>query len=736
MGFVSHPLIKPDTVEAREYQESLVNAFFEKGDSLVVAPTALGKTIIAAQIIARVLEKNPDEKILFLAPTKPLAVQHINTLRSIMTLDENDFVVLTGAVSPAEREPLWNAKVIAATPQTIENDVLNGTADLKKISLMIFDEAHRAVSGYSYVFLAEHYRRMKKDGRILALTASPGSTREKIQEICSNLFITNVEMKTETDVDVAPYVHKKNITWQTVELPKEFAEVKRLLESFNREKLEELKQAGIISTYKTNGLMKRELLGIQNSLFKQADKTSETYAAIATTAMVIKASYALELLETQNVAPAIKYLRKMSREKTKSSRVMLQDIRVQKAIVELSSLEERGIEHPKIKALIDAVKKERAEGKKLIVFSHYRDMAEYLMNRLNAEGLRCEKFIGQSTKGSEKGLTQKKQIELIQKFRDNEFDVLLCTSVGEEGLDIPSVDVVVFYEPVSSEIRHIQRKGRTGRHHEGKIIILMTKGTRDEAYYWSSISREKKMKSLIKEMGSPEAKKQKTITSYFSAEEKPEKDKPVIYVDSRERASGIIRLLLDKEVMIKAKQLNVADFLLSERVAVERKEGNDFVQSIIDGRLFTQMKDLASNFERPILLIEGEIFRIRNVNDNAIRGALASVAVDYGIPIIQTKDIAESAEFLAFLAKREQFTEKREIRLQGEKRAMTIDEQQQFIVESLPGIGPTTAKELLKHFKSVEGVFDADERELREVEGVGEKRAKEIRAIIISKYSE
>ena len=739
--FVNLPLLRKDVIEKREYQEELVESFFDKGNTMIVAPTALGKTIIAAQIIAKMLEKKSDEKILFLAPTKPLAVQHYESLKKVLALPESDFVVMTGAVPPSKRKPLWNSKIITATPQTIEADIINGVAQLNKVGLIIFDEAHHAVRGYSYVFIAERYNKIKQDGLILGLTASPGATREKIQAICENLFIKNIEIKTEKDADVTPYTHKKKVEWVKVEFPEEFQEIKSNLENLISETVQKLKELNVRISTNPN---KKHLLLIQQRLLSYSNKNFQTFQAISLVSVLIKLNHLLELLETQDVKPAVDYLKKVRREKAKSSRKITEDNRVQKAMVLLESLREKEVHHPKLSKLVEIMKEEEPRNERIIIFSHYRDMAETIRKTLEKNGIKAKKFIGQATKGLEKGLTQKKQIEILNEFKEGKFKTLVCTSVGEEGLDIPNVDLIIYYEPISSEIRNIQRRGRTGRKKDGRIIILMTANTRDEAYYWISKAKEKNMKKLLREQNVLMQTKQEKENVYFNNQqtlpnfinEKEESEKPIIFVDQRERSSGIIRELVKQDAIIKAKQLNVADYLLSDRLAIERKSGNDFVQSIIDGRLFKQAKELKQNFEKPLIIIEGEIFDIRKVSDNAIRGALASLVLDFEIPVIQTRSQEETIKTLLMLARKEQFNEKREVALRGEKIAMSLTEQQQFIIESLPGIGPSMAKALLKHFKSVEGVFTASKQELKEVEKIGDKRAKEIREVISKEYEE
>src|SRR3989338_749406 len=733
-NFITHPYIRDGEIESRVYQEVLVASALTNGNTMIVAPTGLGKTNIAAMVIAKTLKDNPESKILMLAPTKPLVLQHEKSLKRVLNVTEDKFATFTGAVTPGLRQGLWNQKqVIIATPQSIENDVYNDNISLKDVALIVFDEAHRAVQGYSYVYIAESYLKKNKRPFILALTASPGASKEKIQEICANLYIQNVEIKTEQDQDVIGYVQDKTVVWKEIDFPEDFKNIQRLFDEHITQLFTQLKDMNLTLNYQTRGINKADLLKLQQYLLKIRNKNPNAYKALSVSAALMKMNHAKELFETQGLQPLRKYFRRLENDTTKASKAILEDLKIQKARVLVDRLYNNNQDHPKIKALVETAKQELETADKIIVFAHYRGMTKHLENLLKKEGIESHQFIGQATRGNDKGFTQKKQAEILDKFRAGEFSILITTSVGEEGLDLPEVDTVMFYEPVPSEIRSIQRSGRTARHRAGKVIIFITKGTKDEAYYWSSVNKEKKMKSILKGMDAKTATAQQKITEYM--EDKPEKEIAVIYTDIRERASGILKELSEiPDIRVKAKQLPVADFLVSDRVAIERKEGNDFITSIINGRIFNQAQELVSNFQRPIIIVEGEIFGIRNVHDNAIRGALTSLMVDFGIPVFQTNSVKETAEMIAFIAKREQLQQQREVRLQGEKRAFGQNEQLQFIVESLPLVGPQMAKSLLKKFGTVQNVFNAQEQELKSIENMGDKKAREIRKTLTRSY--
>ena len=722
----------------RLYQETILATCAIK-NTLVVLPTGLGKTGVALLLTAQRLVNHPQGKVVMLAPTKPLAEQHLTTFKSHIDLPDDQLVLFTGEVPPAKRQALWEtARVIFATPQGLENDVIGGKLDLSKVSLLIFDEAHRATGDYSYVFVAKQYQRKAEWPRILALTASPGSEVEKIEDVCKNLFIEAVEIRSEKDPDVAPYVQEVDLEWVRVDLPEQFQKVKRLLELVIKQRVEQLRNVGI-----TGPLMsKKELLSLQAQLHGKIAEGGEpdfdVYKAISLLAEIMKTHHALELLECQGTVPLTKYLEGLFAQaetsKVKAVKNLVQDPSFKSAFILAQNLLRDKIEHPKVAKLVDFVAKEIARDPKMkmIVFTQFRDSAVRLSEELNRiQGALAKVFVGQAKKGNT-GLSQKQQAEMLAWFRDGLFNVLIATSVAEEGLDIPKVDTVAFYEPIPSAIRHIQRRGRTGRNEKGKVVIFMTKGTREEAYSWSAKNKEKQMvhtlESLRRDLKIKLDVEQPTLQSYDTGVK--------IFADYREKSSGVVKQLVDLGVQTRLEMLGVADYVLSARAAVELKLVDDFVASIIDGRLLEQLKELKRNFERPIIIIQGErdIYGVRSVHPNAIRGMLATMMLGFGIPLIQTRDEAETAQLLLAMAKREQEEGKREFSPHADRKPMTLKEQQEYIVSALPNIGPSLARDLLKGLGSVDAVFNATEDRLKEVDGVGEKKAKAIRDIIGGKY--
>jgi len=750
MPFISHPLIKPNTVESKLYQEILSVRVLEKGNSLVVAPTALGKTVIALMVSAEILKQK--KKVLFLAPTKPLAVQHEKSMKKFLKIKDEDIVLITGATPAEKRKKLIeNAKIISATPQCVQNDSVNGKMNLDEFGLIIFDEAHRAIGNYAYVFIAEQYIKQCKKPLVLALTASPGGDEEKIQSVCRNLFVKNVEIKTHEDSDVKEYVNKINVEWVRVNLPKTFLEVKILLDNFQKKQITAMKQMGF--GIGKNYFSRKDMLIMQSSirreLLSEGQKNPILFSAISRIAALLKVAHALTMLETQGTTALNEYMQKMflDSEKATSSKavkMIVKDEGIIKAEVLVKKLIEEKIIHPKLEALQNILVKQFTSkpASKVLVFNHYRgnirEMEKYLEK---IDSIKPKRFVGQATKGNDKGMTQKVQVQTINELKEGKYNCLIASSVAEEGLDIPQVDLVVFYEPVPSEIRMIQRRGRTGRKEEGKAIILMAKNTRDEAFYYASRAKEKKMKSTLKQLQNPKAIPEKkigpqtTLMKYTSQKE----DEVNIYVDTREQASSVTIKLKNLGANVNVKQLEIGDFIISNKIVIERKTIEDFLNSLMDGRLFNQLKLMTSNYDAPLIILEGnqhELFTTRNIHENAIKAALASIALNYRVPILYTTDVEDTAKLVYLIAKREQNGKENEIKLRFGRKGLTTQEQQQYLMEGFPLVGPSLAKALLKNFGTVRAAINASIKELKEVEKMGPKKAKKIHEVLNAVFGE
>ncbi len=490
MDYVNHKLIKPKSLQSRSYQQTIL-ATATKKNTLCILPTGLGKTNIAIMLAAHVLEKNQDSRVLFLAPTRPLVQQHYKSFGRFMNIPAGEMQIIMGTMKPHEREKLYDKTIVFATPQSVLNDIEAGRLLLDGFGLLIIDEIHHAVGRYAYPQIAKTFNE-QSGGRVLGLTASPGEDREKIMDICRNCGIEEVEIRTEKGEDVMPYLKEKEIAWVGVELPESFKKIAGILEKAYQKKLERLRRMGYIRSPR---ISKKMLLKLQAELSSSIKNGSnKAFGGISVTAQAIKVEHALVLIETQGIGVLEKYWKKM-RSGTKADRRLASEMEVSNAMWLTHELFEAGSKHPKIGKLCSLISEQLAKNSdsKIIVFANYRDSVNEIVSALSCvDNAKPVEFVGQR-----EGMTQKEQTKRLDDFRSGKYNIIVCTSVGEEGIDIPAMDMAFFYEPVPSAIRSIQRRGRVGRAKIGRIIMLITKNTRDEAYYWAAKNKEKRMHKTI-----------------------------------------------------------------------------------------------------------------------------------------------------------------------------------------------------------------------------------------------
>lgn len=744
LDFSSNSLLRLNSIDRRTYQETIARTALHM-NTLVCLPTGLGKSIVAAYVAAERLRRFPNKGVVMLAPTKPLVLQHYRTFQKLLNIDAQSTVWLTGEVAPAERVNDWKKRVILCTPQVFMNDLLTGKIPLDNLSLIIFDEAHRGVGDYPYGFIADQYA-ATNDSLILGLTASPGSSEADVREICKNLHMEWVEARTIESEDVRSYVGGIEVKWVTVDLPRIFYEVKRELEAFLRDKLRSIRDHGYLETAAMDRIRLRDVLAARERILGDVARGNrDAKAYLGQVYAAINAIRAIEFLETQGF-PAVKEhldgLQEKSRKRSSPAlKMILDDSRIKRVATIVNDVVAKEADHPKVTELIKAIRASLGRGaRRIMVFTNYRTTATRLVELLNkVEGVSAVRLVGQASRTRDRGLTQKKQAAILDDFRSGTFNVLVATQIGEEGLDIVECDEVVFYDTVPSAIRYIQRRGRTGRKGPGEAIILMAKGTRDEAYYWISQRRERQMAAAISQFISTQkeyAPDQVRMEKYISTNEKERKlEEITIVADSRELGALVTRELAKLGALIKSQTLDVGDFVLSDRVVVERKDVEDFASSIIDGRLFQQAAKLKESYAKPVIVVEGATLAgSGRVRPEAMMGAYASLLVDYGIPIVWAQKPSEAAQLMFAIARREQIQDKRTPRIMTAAKPSTIEEQQEFIVASLPNIDRSRAEKLLSSFQTVERVFQASQEELMSITGIGEKISEEIRRVLTSKY--
>src|ERR671919_2025393 len=549
------PLIYNESIEFRAYQKNIADSAYNK-NTLVILPTALGKTVIAILVSAYALYNHRRKRVLVIAPTRPLVMQHMKSFFSVLKISQDQLTEVTGKTQPLARTAIWNNKdvrLIFATPEVVRNDLLDNRLNLNDFSLLIFDEAHRAVKDYAYTAIARKYINQSEHPVILAMTASPGSDTRRIQDICNNLFIEHLEYRTEEEADVKPYVNPIDVNWQWVNLTSEHNYIRSILRNMLDDKLRWLIQRGYVRSKRDiRWIFKRDLIDAGAEIWYNLELSPEElraslYFALMQQSSALTLLYCIELIESQGSYSLKVFLDRTEGENSanntfvsrshststnivssKANRSLLNDPRVKEIRTLLSTLK---IEHPKLKCLIEILKEKMpwypssssssssvfpTDGNatnsniaannnhfaRAIVFTQYRDTAQHIVDILSSNGIKASRFVGQTKKQGDVGMKQEEQGQVLESFRKGEFSVLVATSIAEEGLDIPEVDLVIFYEPIPSEIRYIQRRGRTGRRASGSVIILAAKDTIDERYLNASKRRMERMNQTLRTVSS------------------------------------------------------------------------------------------------------------------------------------------------------------------------------------------------------------------------------------------
>jgi Fanconi anemia group M protein len=497
--YVVHPMVRDGVIEDRDYQRRFVERALE-ANTLAVLPTALGKTVIAELVAAELLHRHPGCRILFMAPTKPLVLQHKESALKHLNLGEGEVAAVTGETNV--RQDVWGdprVRFVTATPQTVWNDYRNGLVRLEEFALLIFDECHRSRSRYAYTRLAEEYIRRCPYPLILALTASPGSEEDKVVEVVRNLWIEQVVWMSEEDEEVSKYIPGIRVGWVRVKLPAEYEmirdEIKRMIESV----IARLRESGLLRM-PIDAVNRKVLVGLMNRIRAEIDSgvkgANIHYMTLLSAALSLY--HAQELIESQHVYSLKHYLEEISRSELRSHKIIASTPDFRDLVRMVSQCT---VDHSKVDALASTLEAHFAEkpGDRVLVFANIRATAEVLVDRLRDRGYRAALFIGRAEGKHGPRMSQDEQMKTLRAFREGVFNVLVATSVGEEGLDIPECGLVVFYEPAVSGIRYIQRRGRTGRKLPGKAVILVADKTVDEYYFREGYRRARRMDKILQQ---------------------------------------------------------------------------------------------------------------------------------------------------------------------------------------------------------------------------------------------
>tara|TARA_B100000767_G_scaffold275795_1_gene315824 strand:+ start:14909 stop:17515 length:2607 start_codon:yes stop_codon:yes gene_type:complete len=500
MPTMIHPLLQ-DGVEARGYQiRALKNAL--TSSCLMVMPTGFGKTAVQWMLMAETLRLS-DKKIILIAPTTGLVDQQQRMAREMLNIDPETIVRYTGETPPNKRRSLWDTgKILMATSQVIRNDSINEIISLTEVALLIFDEAHHATGNHPYAQVGDLFLNANPDGYTLGATASPGTTKSSILEVAKRLGIDRLDISKRDEVMLKPYAVELQNDIVPVDLPDTLKTLIYPLQEYQSTEVETLQRMGFMAPVKN--LTSKIITDAQQSVSRAISRRdARGYNAARKVSDVRRMHMLLDLLRTQGVIPATLFLDKAEDEGRTGGRGTNRFIA--KPVIHnfRKAAEKLGEIHPKVTQVVDMITERLKQNpnSRILIFTEYRYTVQNLNQVLeNIDEVKVAPFIGQATSGKQKGMKQKEQLARLEQFRSGEVNVLVATSVGEEGLDVPSADLVLMYEPVPSAIRAIQRRGRTARQSSGTVKTLIARNTRDEFVNNAAKVRERRMYKNLEEI--------------------------------------------------------------------------------------------------------------------------------------------------------------------------------------------------------------------------------------------
>ncbi|MCJ1424091.1 3'-5' DNA helicase [Sticta canariensis] len=506
----------------RDYQYSIVARGLYH-NMLVALPTGLGKTFIAAVIMLNWFRWTTEAQIVFVAPTKPLVSQQVKACFGIAGIPPSATTMLTGGIPPGIRAEEWLSKrVFFMTPQTIINDLKTGICDPKRIVLLVVDEAHRATGSYAYVEVVKFLNRFNSSFRVLALTATPGSSIEGVQEVIDGLGISMIEIRTEESIDIRQYVHPRKVDTVLFDNSEEMVMIMDLFAKALQPVLDKLN--GMNAYWQRDpmsltpyGCNQARMTWMASDAGKNANWGVKGMVNIIFS-LLASLSHGTELLKFHGIGPffhKVLSFREGDGENTekggKYRKQIIESIHFQTMMTRVQSWINQPdfVGHPKLEYLQSIVLRHFAdagEGRgasdptstRIMVFAHYRDSAEEIVRvlRRNDPMIRPHVFVGQSSSKGSEGMDQKTQLAIIQKFQDGIYNTLVATSIGEEGLDIGEVDLIVCYDASASPIRMLQRMGRTGRKRAGTIVVTLMRGKEENNFIKAKDNYEKMQNAI------------------------------------------------------------------------------------------------------------------------------------------------------------------------------------------------------------------------------------------------
>ncbi|XP_029413289.1 Fanconi anemia group M protein isoform X2 [Nannospalax galili] len=500
--------IYPTNRPVRDYQLRISrSALF--CNTLVCLPTGLGKTFIAAVVMYNFYRWFPSGKVVFMAPTKPLVTQQMEACYQVMGIPQSHMAEMTGSTQAVSRKETWSSKrVLFLTPQVMVNDLTRGVCPAADIRCLVVDEAHKALGNYAYCQVVRELVKYTNHFRILALSATPGSDIKAVQQVITNLLIGKIELCSEDSPDILPYSHERRVEKIIVPLGKELVAIQKtyvqILETFASSLIEKnvLMRRDIPSLTKYQIILARDqfrknpspnIKGIQQGVIE------------GEFAICISLYHGFELLQQMGMRSLYFFLSGImdgTKGMTRAKNALNRNEDFMKLYNHLESL----FVHVHGTSASDGPACQRAKHTtekkchetRVMIFSSFRDSVQEIAEMLvqYRPMIRVMTFVGHASGKSTKGFTQKEQLEVVRQFRDGGYNTLVSTCVGEEGLDIGEVDLIICFDAQKSPIRLIQRMGRTGRKRQGRIVVILAEG-REERTYNQSQSNKKNIYKAI-----------------------------------------------------------------------------------------------------------------------------------------------------------------------------------------------------------------------------------------------
>ncbi|KAK9477076.1 P-loop containing nucleoside triphosphate hydrolase protein [Lipomyces japonicus] len=501
--------IYPSNVPVREYQRVIAERAL-LSNVLCSLPTGLGKTLIAAVVMLNWYRWTTDSKIVFVAPTRPLVAQQAEACFKMVGIPREDTAMLVGSsAGPSARDIEWATKrVFFMTPQTFDNDLKRGAVDPKKIVCFVVDEAHRATGEYSYVQIVRFLKRFTNQCRILALSATPGSSVEAVQGVITNLSISHAEIRTEESDDVKEYVRGTEVEHVSVGMSKEGNELLGLLGNVIQPFLTDLNKLGAVYVQDP---LKLTLFGLVQARIEYRKSAAISHGnnflkfkAEALFGLLTPLGHSLSLLKNHGIKPFWDSLQQIELGHTvsptgkkkkpgKNAERLLNSeyyMMLKKRTAEILASEEF-VTHEKVNLLVAILVSYFTDpnvlqaDSKVIIFCEYRSSANEIQRVLESvDDVKSHVFFGQAAakdvEGGGSGMSQKEQHQIIADFRSGIYNTIIATSIGEEGLDIGQVDMIICYDASASPVRVLQRMGRTGRFRKGRIVALLMDSERQK----------------------------------------------------------------------------------------------------------------------------------------------------------------------------------------------------------------------------------------------------------------